>query len=246
MDTKRYLITKIILVCVGAVTTLACCVLCAYSLFSKDTVSACVCGFLSFTTIMFHYTNYKDWVEKANKQTEYREYLIKELGSDNSKDSRSKTGTTEQEKKIEIDVRCEKRDIIALMLKNNDEITEYFTISKAQAKSSYRFSILSSVIGMIMIAIAIYGTVVIKNTEIAVIGVVSGSITEIIAGVVLWIHNKSAMQLNHYYDALHENEKFLSAINMADKLSEEKKEQMYIEIIKKQIEISNNRKDEKD
>ena len=53
--------------------------------------------------------------------------------------------------------------------------------------------------------------------------------------MVLWIHNKSALQLNYYYDALHENEKFLSAINMADKLSKEKKEEMYIEIIRKQI-----------
>ena len=34
---------------------------------------------------------------------------------------------------------------------------------------------------------------------------------------------------------IYENEKFLSAINMADKLSKEKKEEMYIEIIRKQI-----------
>ena len=63
----------------------------------------------------------------------------------------------------------------------------------------------------------------------------SGSISELISGTVFWVHNKSALQLNHYYDALHENEKFLSAVNIADKLSPEKKEEVLIEIIHKQI-----------
>lgn len=131
--------------------------------------------------------------------------------------------------------KADKRDIIALMLKNNDEITEYFTISKSQAKSSYRFSIITCIVGILMLAIAIYGAIVINNLQLTIIGTASGAITEVISGTVLWIHNKSALQLNHYYDALHENEKFLSAINIADKLSEEKKEEIYIEIIRKQI-----------
>lgn len=132
--------------------------------------------------------------------------------------------------------KADKRDIIALMLKNNDEITEYFTISKSQAKSSYRFSIITCIVGILMLGIAIYGAVVINNLQLTIIGTASGAITEVISGTVLWIHNKSALQLNYYYDALHENEKFLSAVNIADKLSEDKKEEMYIEIIRKQIE----------
>ena len=43
------------------------------------------------------------------------------------------------------------------------------------------------------------------------------------------------MSLNHYYDALYENEKFLSAVSIADKLSAEKREEVLIEIIHKQI-----------
>ena len=136
----------------------------------------------------------------------------------------------------------EKKDIIALMLNNNDEITEYFTISKKQAKSSYWFSIIAAVIGMFMLAFAAYGAIVVDSVDLTIIGVVGGAFTELVAGVVLWIHNKSAMQLNYYYDALHENERFLAAINMADKLGEEKREKMYVEIIRKQIEIHSSEK----
>ena len=126
-------------------------------------------------------------------------------------------------------------DILAEMLKNHIEIKEYFRISKNQSKFSFCFSILSSVVGFIMIIIAAFGLTTFK--EISIIAALSGAVTEIMSGIVLWIHNKSALQLNYYYDSLHENEKFLSAVNIADKLSEGKKEDMYIEIIRKQIDI---------
>ena len=100
-------------------------------------------------------------------------------------------------------------------------------------------------IGIIVVIIAASGIVVFKSLGISIIAAISGAITEIISGIVLWIHNKSALQLNYYYDSLHENEKFLSAVNIADKLSEEKREEMYIEIIRKQIDIQPKDKDNK-
>lgn len=88
---------------------------------------------------------------------------------------------------------------------------------------------------MTALGIAIYGIVILKNIAVSVISLVSGSISELISGTIFWVHNKSALQLNHCYDALHENEKFLSAIKIADKLSDEKREEVLIEIIHKQI-----------
>lgn len=129
----------------------------------------------------------------------------------------------------------EKKDIFALMLKNNDEITDYFKISKSQAKASFWFSVISCFLGAIALAIGIYSIAVLKDISISIISLISGSISELISGTVFWVHNKSALQLNHYYDALHENEKILSAINIADKLSDEKREKALIEIIHKLI-----------
>ncbi len=158
------------------------------------------------------------------KKSEYGKYLLDKLGSPNS---------DEKEK-----------DIIALMLKNNYEINEYFQISKIQARSSFGFSIIACVVGIAMISISLYGVFKMKDTQFAIIGIVGGAITELIAGTVLVIHNKSALQLNYYYDALHENEKFLSAINLADKLDDDTKREMYIEIIRAQIQSARDYKKE--
>lgn len=182
----------------------------------------------------------------------YREYLLKELEKEASRNFTSTADISVDDNSIVdgdddkvVDTkRTGENDIIAQMLDNNDEIKEYFKISKRHAKSSYRFSIISCIVGILMLGLAIYGVVVVNDLEVAIIGTISGAITEVISGTVLWIHNKSALQLNHYYNALHQNERFLSAINMADKLSNEKREEMYIEIIRRQIEIHNVEKTE--
>lgn len=186
--------------------------------------------------------------DKLDSRYEYREYWVKELERNNSdtdkadegqnKNSNEKIGSAD-ENSIDIVIdeqrKAEKRDIIVLMLKNNDEINEYFKISKSQAKSSFWFSVISCIVGMGALAIGIYGIVILKDVSVSVISLISGSISELISGTVFWVHNKSALQLNHYYDALHENEKFLSAVNIADKLSAEKREEVLVEIIHKQI-----------
>ena len=86
-----------------------------------------------------------------------------------------------------------------------------------------------------MTCLSLYAIFKIDDMQFAIIGIVGETITELIAGIVLVIHNKSALQLNYYYDALHENEKFLSAINLVDKLEDTEKTQMYIEVIRAQI-----------
>lgn len=165
---------------------------------------------------------------------EYREYLLNELNpSDSEQKVKDKCkGRNESNESVQAD----KKDIIGLMLKNNDETTEYFTISKRQARSSYLLSVVTCMVGVIMLGIAVCGAIILKSIPLTIIGTASGAITEVISGTVLWIHNKSALQLNYYYDALHENERLLSAITLADQLSDDKREEMYIEIIKKQIE----------
>lgn len=179
-------------------------------------------------------------------ENRYERYLLERIDEklnsiNNSTSEKNKEGN-ETKKSEEL---INGSDILAEMLRNHIEIKEYFKISKNQSKFSFYFSIISSVIGIIVVIIAASGIVVFKDLGISIIAAVSGAITEIISGIVLWIHNKSALQLNYYYDSLHENEKFLSAVNIADKLSEEKKEDMYIEIIRKQIDIRSKDKENK-
>ncbi len=198
--------------------------------------------------IIFLNVIYSIWRDKVlQKDLEYRRFLIKEIErqenfqNEGKEESKNEAGgdTNFKEKK------AEKMDILMRMIKNNDESTDYFKISKRQAQSSFWFSIISCIIGIIMICLSLYAVLKIEDTQFAIIGIVGGIITELIAGTVLVIHNKSALQLNYYYDALHENEKLLSAINLADKLENTEKTQMYIEVIRAQIEQTNKKEKDK-
>ena len=136
------------------------------------------------------------------------------------------------------------KDVLFLMLNNNKEISEYFEISKKQEKFSYGISVGCAIVGVIMLVISIVAVFFNERIETTIISTISGAITELVSGIVLWIHNKSAMQLNFYYNSLHENEKFLSAINMVDRLKDENsKDQIYMDIIKAQIKMSNETKE---
>lgn len=156
------------------------------------------------------------------QENEVREYLSKEIAQE-IKSETNKENLNSQ------------RDIQALMLKNYDEIREYYKISKSQSRWSFWLSTLACISGIIILGFTVYSVIILKKTDIAAIGVISGAITELIAGTIFWLHNKSALQLNHYYDALHENEKALLAINLTNTLSSEERENMCKEIIRTQI-----------
>lgn len=164
----------------------------------------------------------------------YRAFLLNKLSTDatpeTSNDDRKQNKENSKADSIEAD-----KDIIALMLKNNDELTEYFKISKTQSRWSFWISTVACISGIVILGITVYSVVILKQTDIAVVGVISGAITELIAGTIFWLHNKSALQLNHYYDALHENEKVLLAINLTNTLSSQERESMCKEIIRTQI-----------
>lgn len=191
------------------------------------------CSVFSIIYVIYIYKN-------SEEDSEYRSFLIREIEErENSETIQQKELEDESEAKEEnkeiLEKKSEQKDILMQMLKNNDETRDYFKISKQQAQSSFWFSIIACIIGIIMICLSLYAVFEIKDTEFAIIGIAGGTITELIAGTVLVIHNKSALQLNYYYDALHKNEKILSAINLADKLENAEKTEMYIEIIKSQI-----------
>lgn len=178
---------------------------------------------------------------KKDYENKYENYLLKKI--DSKKQSNEKQKEAAKSNKVVQDLEPD-TDIFAEMLKNYNETREYFKISKFQSKFSFFVSVFAAIAGFIILAVAIYGIIDNEHLEVSIIAAVSGAITEIASVVVLGIHNKSALQLNYYYDALHENEKLLSAINMADKLNADKREEMYIEIIRKQIDIQQKNKED--
>ena len=75
--------------------------------------------------------------------------------------------------------------------------------------------------------------------QMSIIPAVGGVITELIAGTALVVYRNSLSQLNHYHKALHEDERFLSSVNLLGKFSTaEAQDDMLREIIRSEIQMN--------
>jgi len=124
------------------------------------------------------------------------------------------------------------KDIFELMIQNMEEIRGYFEISKAQARKAFLFSVISFFIGLLFFVVSVLTVVQNEKIDIAIIGIIAGGITEIVSIFALHIYKKTSEQLNHYHAALQRNENYLSTVHLVSKLSPEKQEEIYVEIIR--------------
>jgi len=129
------------------------------------------------------------------------------------------------------------KDILMLMFENMDEIREYFAISKKHVKFSFWLTVLSCFFGGALLTLAVYHAMVNPDIQPAIIAFVAGAVVELFAATSLVVHKKSIGQLNYYYNALHNNEMFLSTVNLVSNLKEEKQDDTYIKIIENELNV---------
>lgn len=173
-----------------------------------------------------HHTNYKrnSGANYQNEDISYKEELKNTLG---------------------IYTSGENSDIIGLMADNLNEIRQFYELTKEQAINSYNLAKNSSIAGIALIIIAILIAIIFNNNQIAVVTAAGGIIVEVLAGTSLFVYEKTLKQLNYYYASLHNNERFLSLINIVGKTKI--KDELYSKIVEseldnlKQYEIKNDK-----
>ncbi|GHU57992.1 hypothetical protein FACS1894133_1900 [Clostridia bacterium] len=131
-------------------------------------------------------------------------------------------------------------DALGLMRINLEEIKGFYTWNKKQAKDSFSLAVGACIFGFALLVAAIVLPVALGlNGGTAVIPVIGGVIVELIAGTALIVYKNSLSQLNHYYKALHENERFLSSVNLIGKFSKtEMQDEMLREIISSEVQMN--------
>jgi len=115
-----------------------------------------------------------------------------------------------------------------------NQLTEYYTINKSQARNSFRFSIFAIVLGLITIVggIWIFYFRDTPNLQLATISSISGTLIESIGGLYFLIYKKSLEQLNYFYDKLTETQNIMLAVKLAESMeNEEKKAEVREKII---------------
>ena len=131
-------------------------------------------------------------------------------------------------------------DALGRMLINLEDIKEFYTWSQKQAKGAFRLAVSMCIGGFVMMAVAILLPIAFGlSIEMAVIPAISGAIAELVAGTALFVYRSSLSQLNHYHKALHEDERFLSSVNLLNRFSTtELQDEMLKEVIRSEIKMN--------
>ena len=131
-------------------------------------------------------------------------------------------------------------DALGRMMINLEDIKEFYTWSQKQAKAAFVLAVSMCILGLGLIIIACALPVALKlSYQISIIPAIGGVITELIAGTALVVYRSSLAQLNHYHQALHEDERFLSSVNLLGKFTEdEMRNNMLQEIIRSEIQMN--------
>ena len=139
-------------------------------------------------------------------------------------------------KRLEITQKIEEKnnlDIFQTIQLSLNQLNEYYTINKAQAKSSFRFSIFSIVIGLVTIITGIWLYYLdITNIQISYITGASGLILEFIGGAYFFMYKKSLEQVNFFFSQLIKIQDTMLSINLADNIKEvDKRTEIHEKII---------------
>lgn len=131
-------------------------------------------------------------------------------------------------------------DALGRMLVNLEAIHEYYTWSQKQAKRSFVLAISACIGGFLLLVAAVILPIAFKlGFELSLIPAIGGAIAELIAATSLFVYRSSLTQLNHYHEALHEDERFLSSVNLLTKFStQELKDEMLKQIIQSEIKMN--------
>lgn len=190
---------------------------------------------LAFIALLTSYLSImkRRWQEDDEEELESYSRRLKRAIVPEEIKQEEKKGFGNEDKKKEIDA-------LGRMMINLEDIKEFYTWSQKQAKASFILAVSMCISGFVLMIAAVMLPVVFRlSFEMSIIPAIGGVITELIAGTALVVYRNSLSQLNHYHKALHEDERFLSSVNLLGKFSTvEAQDDMLREIIRSEIQMN--------
>lgn len=114
-----------------------------------------------------------------------------------------------------------------------NQITEYYTINKSQARNSFGFSVFAMVAGLTTLIASIWMFNFSENTNInlAWITGISGVMAQFIGAAYFYLYNKSLKQLNFFYAKLVKMQDTMLAIQLSETLEKDKESEVKEKLI---------------
>lgn len=176
-----------------------------------------------FVVLKVSNTLFKERTSEAKKYSEkVRNALVTYEEDDN---------TTKKDKNI---------NALGRMELNLEDIKEFYVWTKKQSKSAFILAIGLIIFGILSFIIIIITSIILDlKSSISIIGGVGSIIIEFIGATALVVYKLTLSQFNHYHRSLHEDERFLSSVNLINNLSEIKeKDEMIKKIINSELELN--------
>lgn len=131
-------------------------------------------------------------------------------------------------------------NVKALMIDNLGKMKEYYDWSKDQAVIMFGVAVGACIVGTLIVIASFVLPIVMKlSFETTLITAIGGFITDVFAGTTLIVYRSSLKQINRYHDCMHEDQRFLCAVDLLDRFSSTKKrDDALIEIIQNQLAIN--------
>ncbi len=119
---------------------------------------------------------------------------------------------------------------MSMMTDNAADLSEYYVISKQQARRTLGAALFVCLVGLGIYLIGIIAELFF-NKDISAIAVVGGTVVEIIAGLFFWWYRAALKQLEICHQRLRLTERYLTVIQIIKEMPEHKQADAYNELI---------------
>lgn len=143
------------------------------------------------------------------------------------------------EERNELNIKLQKEtNVMDVIRINLNQLNEYYTINKVQAKRSYSLSIITITVGFIVLIVGImlkfYGKI---ELNVTIITSLLAIISEFIGATSLLLYKESTKQIKLFFEKLSKLQNIMLAVELANKLNDNKKEKQIAKIISSLIEF---------
>jgi hypothetical protein len=111
-------------------------------------------------------------------------------------------------------------DIFDTIQLNLNQLSEYYTINKSQARNSFTASMTAIVIGFITIIFGIWIFYFGAQPNLTYLSVAGGILAQFIGGAYFYLYNKSLAQLNFFFERLTTVQDTMLSIKLCDQILE--------------------------
>ncbi|MFQ4135375.1 TRADD-N-associated membrane domain-containing protein [Nodosilinea sp. PGN35] len=117
-------------------------------------------------------------------------------------------------------------DVLDTIHLNLNQLNEYYTINKSQARSSFRFSVFAIVVGLAMLIFSIWMFALQRTStpQIAVITGISGVLSQFIGGAYFYLYRTSLIQLNYFFHQLVRMQDTMLSVRLCDQMSNQERQ----------------------